>query len=532
MDWYKKTYLEKYLTADADNSDAPFVQAQILLSEVAKNIPNGHVLKGKSYIVGGTVRDEMLGIIPKDIDAVIEYPDGGLVFGDYVTSILGLKPPIDKGYGVYAVILKDLIYKGQTYNVDGIEIEAVQTRKEQYRTGSRKPEVAFGTLQDDVMRRDFTVNSLLKKMEAGPVISPDVLAEKISNGDIVDLTGMGLKDIEDGIIRTPSDPNPIFEDDALRMLRGVRFAVKHGWTMTDEVKEAIRNNIHNLSNTSAERFRGEIDKIAGYGKMHEAIPLMEELDLLEPILPEMHALIGVEQDTVHHSEGDAYVHTLKVIEALENENPDAGIHLTWAAISHDWGKAVTQERVDDRIHFYKHEKHSGDMIKERMKALKYPNDVVDKTVKLVDNHMRGHSAGEWGDKAFRRYYRDMDDAFDDVLALLVADEVSSIPAEGELKNNSALIKNRMPELMMEKLPEKGKDIIDGHEIMNMLRARVPDIKPGRHIGIIKEVQEDIILDNPSLIDEDLEVTKANVRSALEADPRFQEVVQSLVSSQV
>jgi len=126
----------------------------------------------------------------------------------------------------------------------------------------------------------------------------------------------------------------------------------------------------------------------------------------------------------------------------------------------------------------------------------------------------------------------MDDAFDDVLALLVADEVSSIPAEGELKNNSALIKNRMPELMMEKLPEKGKDIIDGHEIMNMLRARVPDIKPGRHIGIIKEVQEDIILDNPSLIDEDLEVTKANVRSALEADPRFQEVVQSLVSSQV
>jgi len=511
--------------ASFNENDLPFIQAQILLAEISKKMPQNHPLKGKAYYAGGAVRDEILGQIPKDLDIVVEYPQGGILFAQYLSKLLNLREPvIYPTFGTAQLRLKNISFDGVDYEVDGVDLEFVQTRKEQYHENSRKPETEFGTLMEDVERRDLTVNSLLKTIDSGPSFSIDEAKEKIKNGEILDLTGYGISDMENGIIRTPLDPNIIFSEDPLRMMRAIRFSVRYGWKMTDEVMEGIKNNLDRLSTVSYERIRDELDKISKYGKMHLAIPLMEESGLLKKVMPEMHALIGVEQDARHHSEGDAYVHTLKVIEALEKNNPGSSPYLVWAAIAHDWGKLAKQTKNDGKIQFIGHEYVSAELIEKRMRQLKYPVKEIEKTVNLVKNHMRGHAAGDWKPATYNKFYRQMGDLFDDSLILLQADEDASVPESGEKKSNYRRIKETIenPTNQVRSIPKK--PILDGNKIMEIIRQYNPNYKAGPAIGKVMSLQMDLIDENPSMFSDDAIKNDLNMKSLIIADPRYYQIL--------
>jgi poly(A) polymerase len=478
------------------------------LSLVLQDLPKDHALKGKVFVAGGAVRDEVMGKIPKDIDITVEAEEGGIVFAKFLADLLDLRAPvIFPTYGTAQVVLKDLEYRGKRFEVDGVEIEMVATRKERYDDpDSRNPVVSFGTLHEDVERRDFTVNSLLKNLETG---------------EIVDLTGKGLDDIANGVIRTPLNPDIIFGEDGLRIMRAVRFSVKYGWELSPEVVGGIKKNIHRLNNASNERVRDELDKIIAVNKLHIAIPLMDELGLLEKVLPEMHALKGVEQDKIYHSEGDAFVHSLLVIKNLETLFPESDLATVLAALAHDWGKAHTQSFDGDRIHFYKHDEVSAELVEFRLRELRYPKEVIEKARFLAYNHMRGHSAKDWGPKAFRRFREDMKrykqvdgetvlefDHYESIMALLEADQRSSIAGDGMPKNTFEFIREKMPEATKIKIPEK--PILGGHDIMKAF-----GVSPGPAIGKIQKAAKELVLDEPELIVEgDKEQTKQNLLDRL------------------
>jgi tRNA nucleotidyltransferase/poly(A) polymerase len=453
--------MQKELTAE----DKKILEAQELLSKIVNSLAPNHPLKDKAYIAGGAVRDEVMGFVPKDIDITVEAEDGGIKLAKLISSWLNIREPvIFPTYGTAQLMLPN-----------GVEVEFVCTRKEQYHDESRKPDVSFGTLKEDVERRDFTVNSLLKSL---------------STGEILDLTGKGVDDIKNGVIRTPLNPDVIFSEDPLRMMRAVRFAVKYNWEMTDVVVEGIKRNVDRLEIISRERVRDEIDKIIGAKALHRAIASMNELSLLDKVFPEMHALMNVEQSRDHHSEGDAYVHTLLVVKNFEEMNPDSSIPEVLSALMHDWGKKDTQSFENGRLSFNGHEVLSKDMAEERMRKLKYPNDVVDKTAFLVRNHMRCQGASNWSDKAFRRFYREMGEGYSDVMKLMKADEVSSIPESGERFSNHDLIAGMRSKVLEVPLPPKPP--INGHDIMSAFAVK------GKQIGEIQKILQDLIDEDPSL----------------------------------
>jgi len=532
LNWYNKSLNDFtgnfYLFAAVNQEDLPYFHAQLLLQKMAQDFPPE--LKDKAYVAGGAVRDELLGNIPKDIDIVVEYPQGGIVLAQYIAETLDLRPPvIFPTFGTAQLLLKEVVYKGNLYKVEGVQLEFVQTRKEQYHEESRKPETSFGTLKEDTERRDFTVNSLLKKLTSGPSLNAEDAHAKVKSGDILDLTGKGIRDMKDGIIRTPLDPDIIFKEDALRMMRAVRFSIKYGWKMTPEVVEGIKNNIYRLNTISNERIKDELDKIIGYKKLHLAIPVMKDLGLLGAVLPEMEALAGIEQGKKWHSEGDAYVHSLLVIENVEKQNSDASPELIWAALAHDWGKkaAKVSSEENGNLHFYGHEDVSAELVEQRMRELKYPVEIIKKVRRLVSVHMRPHGAEDWGNTAFRRYFKDMGEDYEDALKLLRADESAALNEDGSHTDHFNLIKKRVPEVMSKPIPNKPP--LGGLEVIDLLRPYKPEwVKDsGPHIGMINKLQHELLIMNSDIVDDDPEVTKENLKNALLQSPEFERILKLL-----
>lgn len=494
-----------------NEEDKPYVEAQLILKKIADDMPASHPLKNKAFIVGGTVRDEVLGKVPKDIDVVAAYPNGGVKLAEYISSVLNLrKPIIFPTYGTAQLVLPN-----------GIGVEFVQTRKEQYHTDSRKPETSFGTIQEDISRRDFTVNTLMKPLNAGPLIGDDLKRAK-NSGVIVDTTGIAFSDIQNGIIRTAAAPDITFSDDPLRMLRGIRFSVKYGWQMTDETKQGILRNLSRLSIVSKERVKEEIDKVIGYGKLHVALPLMDELGLLDLILPEFSALKGVKQGEKHHAEGDVFVHSLIAIQKLEERYPGSSIPVVWAMLAHDWGKKATFSNENGQIHFYGHEDVSAELVVQRMRELKYPNDVIEKTKRLVASHMRSQGAHKWNPKSFRKLHREMGDDYEDVLKIMEADELAAISEEkGETRYNFQHIRNKMPEMLTQKVT--GKPLLNGNEIIDILKKFIPNAKPGPIVGKVMALQTEFLDENPT--DDKVEMENRIVNSQV-----FKRIIQDVVGN--
>lgn len=267
-----KEFVKKILLEQAGQNQVD--AAMDMLKDLVKKSP----FAGKAYVAGGFVRDSILGKPSKDIDLVVEMENGGIAMANWLSSKLGIREPVVfENFGTAMLPLDGVVWNG--VDLEGLDLEFVQTRTETYTPeGGRKPQVGFGTIEDDVNRRDFTVNALLYDL---------------TNDKIIDLVG-GVEDIKNGIIRTPQDPEVIFNEDPLRMLRAVRFAGRYGWEIDPAIIDSIKKNSKLINTISRERVRDEFVKIIRGAMPDNGIEFLYETGLLDDSIPELSG-ISLEQ---------------------------------------------------------------------------------------------------------------------------------------------------------------------------------------------------------------------------------------------
>ena len=440
----------------------------------------------KAFVIGGYVRDCFLGRSSDDIDVVVE--GSGVDFANKVAARLE-----EIEYSQHKTRHKINVSEFKTYGTAmikyrGLELEFVGARKESYRKESRNPIVENGSLTDDQLRRDFTINAM-----AFSLCKEDF-------GALVDPFG-GLSDLERGIIRTPQDPDITFSDDPLRMLRAVRFATKLStpqlqFCITPECMEAMRRNRNRLQILTRERIAEELNKMLVVPKPSKAFRLMDEAGLLELILPSLTALKGV---NVMEGKGhkDNFDHTLQVLDnvaELEMESrPEPNVWLRWAALLHDVGKARTR-RYDPSVGwtFHGHEVVGGRMVPKIFASLKLPqNEKMDYVRKLVELHLRPIAlvTEEVTDSAVRRLLFEAGDDIDDLMILCHGDITSKNLRKVErLHANFELVQRKLVEVEEKDAIRNFKNPIDGDYIMKLF-----GIEPCRTIGELKEYVKEAIL---------------------------------------
>lgn len=460
------------------NTSADKIKAAI---SFIKNAIKDTEWEGKVFMAGGAVRDEIMGNEPKDIDLLVNVPNGGILFAEWITKKLGIyrvtNPVIYPRFGTAKFNLRRQQYNG--IDLSEVEIECVMPRKEKYFKGDRKPEVSKGTLEDDVNRRDFTVNSLLKDL---------------SSGEILDLTGMGKDDIKKGIVKTPLDPDIIFIEDPLRMLRAIRFTIKYNWTLPLFMIRAIKKNASSLQDISSERIQEELNKMLVNDNPDKAIRLLQITKLSKYIFPELDKLIKLKQNKFHKD--DAMGHTLEV---LRNTPPHLITRLS--ALFHDIGKAKTQKIIDNEVKFYTHEQVGAIIAKSIMRRLHYPREIINAVYTAVAQHMRTKQAGDEAnisDKALRKLQKDLGPHLQHTLDLIHADNVSHAD-HANMPNQVPRIRKRYDELEDEYKNAPKKSPIDGNDVMDILGLKIG----GPIVGRILNVIEDIYLEDPTLSKEEL-----------------------------
>jgi len=431
-----------------------------------KSFLPGTSFAGKVYAVGGYVRDELLGLDPKDLDIVVEMRGGAEKLATNIhrefPSETSTPRRMGAGYPIWQIAFKeDISYKGETYKTAGAVVEFVDTQKEMFPDPtSRQRQVEYGTLEEDSQRRDFTVNMLLKDL---------------TTGEVKDLTGVSVQDLKKGILRGHPDVDfdKILADDPLRMMRLVRFQVKYGWSVPMDVLRAVSRNAKRIEIISGERIRDELIKMADLGKLAQAIRIMKTTGLLQYVFPEIEAMKGVQHEYSKgsHQEGDVYKHTLMV---LQNARP--GVESQLAALLHDVGKPDSQEIVEGLIRFIGHEKVGGEMAEAILRRLKFDADVIRRVRTMVENHMRPHfltREENAGPKALRRFIRDVGaELVDAVLDLAEADQLGAIPAKNVIPDlRTEIDALRVHVQKAEELP------LDGNDIQKIL-----GVKQGRVIG--------------------------------------------------
>ena len=416
-----------------------------------------------------------MGIDAKDLDFVINMDKGGIKFAEWATKKMGnfksgSNPVTFETYGTAKFNLTGVEHKG--FKLDDIDIECVMPRTEEYEEGSRKPKVGSGTLKDDVDRRDFTTNSLLKNL---------------STGEILDLTGMGKQDIKDGIVRTPLDPDVIFSEDPLRMLRAVRFTMKYDWKLPLFMIKALKRNAVKLKQISVERVQEELNKMLMTDSPDRAIKLLQITGLSKYVFPELDKLIRLEQNKYHKE--DAMEHTLSVVKGTPKN-----LTTRLMALFHDIGKEATKEVIGKEIHFYNHEKIGAEMTEKILKRLKYPNEIINAVVLGVRNHMKlkhgGPDSFGASDKTLRKFKVNMGDHLEDILNLIHADNIAH-EAGFDMPNQIEAIRKRLNTLG---IPQgKLKLPINGDDIKKKFK-----LKPGKIIGDLLAIVKDEYLENPKV----------------------------------
>lgn len=340
----------------------------------------------EAWLVGGCVRDRLLGRPVHDRDLTTDATPAELrrLFPDALE--------VGAHFGVV------LVRRG------GAEVQVATYRSERgYRDGRHPEQVRFEKdVRADLARRDFTINALL---------------EDPFTGEVVDHVG-GLADLRARLIRAIGDPHERFAEDHLRMLRAVRFAAELGFQIEPRTFAAIRELAPAILRISAERIRDELTRILTGAAPRRGFELLDQTGLLEPILPEVARMKGVEQPPDYHPEGDVWTHTLAMLGLLRN----APLDLAWGCLLHDVGKPVTQT-FEDRIRFSGHEKAGAGMARQILARLRYPKDLVERVAWLVAQHMRFKDAMRMTEATFRRFVRQP--GFDTLLELYRIDLASS-----------------------------------------------------------------------------------------------------------
>lgn len=419
------------------------------------------------YVVGGYVRDLFLERPSNDIDVV--------VVGSGIEVAAALKQKLGKR--AYLSVFRN--FGTAQIKFKGMEIEFVGARKESYSHDSRKPVVENGTLEDDQNRRDFTINALA------------VCLNQARFGELVDPFD-GLLDLEDGLIRTPLDPDITFSDDPLRMLRCVRFSTQLKFFIEDETFEALKRNAERIKIVSGERIADELNKIMMTDHPSRGFIELYRCGLLELILPELVAMDQVDTRNGRAHKNNFY-HTLEVVDNICQHTDK--LWLRWAALFHDIGKPRSK-RWDSLVGwtFHNHNFIGAKMVPGIFRRLKFPLDAKMKYVqKLVDMHMRPIAIAddEVTDSAVRRLMNDAADDIDDLMTLCEADITSkNSQRKKRFLDNFRIVRAKLDDLKERDYKRLLQPCIDGNEIMELFH-----LKPSKEVGALKQALKDAVLDN-------------------------------------
>jgi len=407
------------------------------------------------YLVGGTVRDSLLGLATQDVDLTTDARP------EEIKRLVALAGPdsifsVGERFGTIGAMF------------DGLKVETTTFRSERYTPHSRKPEVEFGTsLIGDLARRDFTINAM---------------ARDIQNGALIDPFG-GVRDLRERLVRAVGDPVERFTEDPLRLLRAVRFAAQLGFNLEPGTRDAIRRNAHTLRDISQERILDELNRLLLSANPGRGFRLLADLGLAAETLPELIALRSTSQG---RQMKDVFAHTLAVLDRVP-----ASLVLRWSALLHDIGKPRTVVQHGPSYHFPGHELVGEQMTRAILGRLRMDARTLDRVARLVGLHMRANQYEDsWTDGAVRRLIRDADEDLDLLLALSTADVTSYRPAKVQAAlNRVTRLRERCRRLQEEENVRAMRSPLDGNELMAMFGRG-----PGPWIKEVKDYLLELVIE--------------------------------------
>lgn len=344
----------------------------------------------RAYLAGGCVRDNFLGKVPKDFDIATdaEPPEIQRIFPQTI--------PVGSQFGVVIVVLDRESFAVTTFRFDG-----------PYLDGRHPSQVRFGTLEEDVWRRDFTINGMMYDPDEDRVI------------DLVD----GMKDLRGGLVRAIGDPMQRFEEDRLRMIRAIRFAAGLGFVIEEKTLAAMQQQAPKITQVSWERIGEEVTRVLTEGGARRGFELLDQTGLLKVLLPEIEAMKGIEQSPDFHPEGDVFTHTLVLLGHLTSSKDTLAETLAYGCLLHDVAKPPCFSRKGEKITFYNHPEMGGEMAVEILKRLKRSRSTWERVEYLVRNHLRYTQAPKMRLSTLKRFLGE--DGIEELLELCRIDALSA-----------------------------------------------------------------------------------------------------------
>lgn len=415
----------------------------------------GTEFEGQTFFVGGCVRDRLLGLSRSpDLD-IVTVSDAQKLAGVLNSKGLLDRPPI-----VFPRFLTAMV------SIDGRQVELTTARSEDYDPKSRKPSVRPASLDEDAVRRDFTINALYQSLDTRRIIDP---------------LGRGMADLNSKVLRTPIDPTKTFFDDPLRMMRAVRFRSQLGFTFDSGLVDSLKSQSGRMAVLSHERIRDELVKILHLPRPSGCLQELVDLDLMPHVFACVADMCGCEQGGVHHK--DVWGHTLDVIDLTDAQD----LVLRLAALLHDCGKpAVKSIDPDGRVRFLSHETVGAKIAAQELLRLRFPKETVHRVAHLVRHHMRAGSAPILSSAAARRIIRDLGPQVGQWLSLVEADSGSLLPGNSTLDMQT--IRSKIAEVQFVSSASQIKSPLTGQEIME-----ATGLGPGPEVGRLKSLlDEDVV----------------------------------------